>query len=98
MNLYFNPQLIGKMNGTLALKEGVPLGDAMGELVDSETLAFEDKLIEMLLEESDELAMDGGGNGLNLYVNVERSFMDIASGSINKVWSLTQFYSVEGSV
>ena len=27
--------------------------------------------------------MDGGGN-LNLYVNVERSFMDIASGSINK--------------
>ena len=38
------------MNGTLALKEGVPLGDAMGELVDSETLAFEDKLIEMLLE------------------------------------------------
>ena len=46
----FNPQLIGKMNGTLALKEGVPLGDAMGELVDSETLAFEDKLIEMLLE------------------------------------------------
>ena len=37
----------------------------------------------MLLEESDELKLDGSSS-MNLYVNVERSFMDIASGSINK--------------
>ena len=45
--IFFIPQLIGKMNGSLALVEGVPLGDAMGELVDSETLAFENALIEV---------------------------------------------------
>ena len=38
----------------------------------------------MLLKESDELRMNTGMGSLNLYVNVERSFMDIASGSINK--------------
>ena len=71
-------ELIGKMNGTLALEEGVPLGDALGELVDSYTSEFEIQLIETLQTDSYNLKKEGS----RLYINIARSFSDIASNAI----------------
>jgi len=73
-------QLIGKMNGTLALMEPPRIVDAIGELVDSKTLAMEENLIHVLLEQKAQLQ---AANDLDLYVNVARSFSDIATGSIH---------------
>ena len=66
------------MNGTLALEEGVPLGDALGELVDSETLALETLMIDVLLNDTARLNEEG----TDLYINVARSFADIATNAI----------------
>ena len=71
-------QLIGKMNGTLAVEEGVPLGDAMGELVDSHTSSYEEQLIAVLLGEAEILKSEG----MDFYINIARSFADIATNAI----------------
>ena len=71
-------QLIGKMNTTLALEEGVSFDDALGELVDSQTSSYEVQLISVLLEEAQMLKSEG----TNLYINVARSFGDISNNAI----------------
>lgn len=67
-------QMIGSMNGTMARMQGVKIDNALGEWVEESTLKFESSLILTLLNLKNET--------LKTYVNVARSFSDIASETI----------------